>query len=60
MQTTLFLVLGGLLMVGLVIAGITLTLTGLRKDLRQRKRRYRRRSRRPESAASPPGPPPGV
>ena len=60
METTVLLALGGLLMAVLVIAGITLTVTALRKDLKQRKRRYRRRSRRPVPAASPPGPPPGM
>jgi len=54
LATTALLVLGGLLMVGLVIAGITLTVTALRKDLKQKKRRYRRRSRRAAPAASPP------
>ena len=51
-QTTVWLVLGGLLMAGPVIAGITLTVIALRKDLQQRKRRYRRRSRRPVPAAA--------
>lgn len=60
MQTTALLFMGGLLMAALVIAGITLTVTALRKDLKQRKRRYWRRSRRPVPAASPPGTPPGV
>lgn len=59
-QTTVWLVLGGLLMAVLVIAGVTLTVIALRKDLKQRKRRYRRRSRRPVPVAAPPGPPPGV
>jgi len=59
-QTTVLLVLGGLLMAGLVVAGITLTITALRKDLKQRKQRYRRRSRRPVPDGSPSGPPPGA
>jgi hypothetical protein len=45
LKTTL-LVFGGLLMLALVVAGITLTLTALHKDTKLRKRRYRRRSRR--------------
>lgn len=36
----------GLLVLALVAAGITLTVIGLRDDLRRRKRSYRRRSRR--------------
>jgi hypothetical protein len=58
-QTTVWPLLGGLLMAGLVIAGITLTVVALRSDLKQRKRRYRRRSRRHEPAAPPRSPPPG-
>lgn len=60
MQTTVWLVLGGLLMAVLVIAGVTLTVTALRNDLKQRQRRYRRRSRRPAPAASPSGPSAGL
>jgi hypothetical protein len=38
-----FTVFGVLLMLALVVAGLALTWTALRRDLKQRKRRYRRR-----------------
>jgi len=56
-QTTVWLVVGGLLIFGLVIAGITLTVTALRRDLKQKQRRYRSRSRPTVPPPRPPDPP---
>jgi len=46
-------VAGGLLLIALVLAGIALTIVGLRDDLRKRRRGYRRRSRRPRAPIHP-------
>jgi hypothetical protein len=40
-------VAGGALLTALVVAGIALTIYGLRNDARERRRSYRRRGRRP-------------
>ena len=44
---------GGLALVTLVVAGIALTVYGLRSDLRARRRGYRRRGPRPPGAGRP-------
>jgi hypothetical protein len=41
-------------LIALAVAGITLTIYGLRHDLRERKRSYRRRGPRPPDRTAPP------